>query len=62
VAEETEVGENHDPCTSRNLTTPTALAWHFADETLLLMHRGNNKNTLLLIFRYCEQLLYMAHL
>jgi hypothetical protein len=43
-------------------STPATLAWRFADETLLLMHRGNNKNTLLLIFMYCEQLLYMAHL
>jgi len=41
-------------------STPAALAWCFADETLLLMHRGYNKNTLLLIFMCCEQLLYMA--
>jgi hypothetical protein len=41
-------------------STPAALAWHFADETPLLMHRGNNKNTPLLIFMYCEWLLYMA--
>jgi hypothetical protein len=43
-------------------STPGTLAWRFSDETLLLMHRGNNKNTLLLIFMYFEQLLYMAHL
>jgi hypothetical protein len=41
-------------------STPTALAWHFANETLLLMHRGYNKNTLLPIFMFCEQLLYVA--